>query len=633
MTGAGSVVKNGIDVNFQKRGTGSVLINHAATYAESIWIREGSVILGGENYLPTTTGVSLGQGGTTGKLILNGFNQTISDINTFQTSNGSSIVNDSATTSTFTVDYNGATSRTFDGLIGGDTGATADEKNITLVKSGTGELILSRAGAWSGITTVSGGILEVQAKSGDVKYVVDQGATLKLGYTTGGGYANTNLKLHGDGVAATTGLYLEGGTTYNANGTIELLADSTTIRQYGTGLASIGMFDVNGTGIFVSSDASGSVIDSNIQFVSRGYGMSVNVESGASTATGDLVMNGSLNVNHAGNGFYKRGSGSLALNGAAGANNKIVRIEGGKVITGIDNAIGAGAQLIMSAGTNLTMNGYNQATSSLSGSGSIVNGSATAATLSVNQVADKTYSGVIGGVGTNENNLALTKSGASSLTLSGANTYTGDTTVNEGTLTLSGSGSIASSSKVTVQSGATIDVSGVTGGFTLSDGQTLAGAGKVLGPIQMAAGSTLAPGNSPGTLTFDSALVMFDGSALEMELNGDDTTVGGGVNDLLTGITDLTLAGTLTVSSSINDFSSAQNGDAWTLIEYSGLLTDNGIVFDGSGLNLDSSLKFELDTGAHGGTSVDLIVTTVPEPSSAALFALGGMALLFRRRK
>lgn len=59
----------------------------------------------------------------------------------------------------------------------------------------------------------------------------------------------------------------------------------------------------------------------------------------------------------------------------------------------------------------------------------------------------------------------LTKTAAGTLALTAANTYQGDTTISGGQLTLSGAGSIASSPTITVKSGATLNVSGVTSGL------------------------------------------------------------------------------------------------------------------------------------------------------------------------
>lgn len=329
---------------------------------------------------------------------------------------------------------------------------------FTLNKTGAGTLIVA-GGNWSGTTTVSSGTLEVNAKSGDVPYVVASGATLKLGYTTGTGYANTNLKITGNGTAATTGLYLKGNASYNTSGTIELLGAPTTIRHEGSGLAQIGHFDINGTGLTTVAASSGSIIDANIEIVSKGYGMSVNIASGSATATGDLVINGRLNVGNG--GLYKRGAGSVALNAAATGGNLGLRIEGGSVITGIANAIGSNAVLSVSSGAKLVMNGFSQSMSTLSGAGSIVNNSGTPALLSVTQAADGTFSGVVGGSTANERNLSLVKSGSNKLTLSGANTYTGDTTVNAGTLSLSNA-YLADASDVILTTGAVLDLTTAT---------------------------------------------------------------------------------------------------------------------------------------------------------------------------
>ena len=248
-------------------------------------------------------------------------------------------------------------------------------------KMGTGYLTLTGTSTFTGSTRVSAGTLEVQKKSGDTPYSVAQGATLKIGYSTGGGYANTNLVISGDGAAATTGFYLAGGKTYNSSGQIVLQAAPTTIRQYGTGLAKIGVFDIGGNGLWCKAEASGSALDSNMQFVSSGYGMSVQVDAGSNTATGDLILNGTLNVGS--QGFYKRGTGSMVINGTATTSNTAVNIQGGSVICGIANCLGTAAAVPVSSGAKLYLNGFNQTITSLTAAaGSTVNFGGTA-TLTV----------------------------------------------------------------------------------------------------------------------------------------------------------------------------------------------------------------------------------------------------------
>ncbi len=231
-------------------------------------------------------------------------------------------------------------------------------------KTGPGYLTLSGASTITGTLTVSAGTLEVQSKSGDTPYTVAQGATLKVGYSTGGGYASTGMSINGSGAGATSGFYLAGGKNYNASGQIVLLIAPTTIRQYGSGYANIGTYDINGNGLWCTAAASGSALDANVQIISSGYGMSAQVDAGTNNASGDLTINGPLNVTSL--GFYKRGSGSLLLKGTATTANTALNLQGGMVICGAANCLGTKAAVPVSSGATLALNGFNETVGSLS---------------------------------------------------------------------------------------------------------------------------------------------------------------------------------------------------------------------------------------------------------------------------
>jgi autotransporter-associated beta strand protein len=99
----------------------------------------------------------------------------------------------------------------------------------------------------------------------------------------------------------------------------------------------------------------------------------------------------------------------------------------------------------------------------------------------------------------------LVKFGPGVLTLSGANTYVGDTTVGEGTLAVLGASTVnaGATALVTVAAGATLDLTGKNDGtLTVGSGQTLAGGGSVLGAVFL--DGTESPGASPGTLSSSS---------------------------------------------------------------------------------------------------------------------------------
>jgi CSLREA domain-containing protein len=94
----------------------------------------------------------------------------------------------------------------------------------------------------------------------------------------------------------------------------------------------------------------------------------------------------------------------------------------------------------------------------------------------------------------------ITKTGLGTLTLSGVNTYTGDTTINAGALALSGSGSIANSPNIVIASGATFNVSALTTPLTLASGQAL-----------KASGGTVATGVTTGLTTAANSPLQFGG--------------------------------------------------------------------------------------------------------------------------
>src|SRR5262249_10224294 len=131
------------------------------------------------------------------------------------------------------------------------------------------------------------------------------------------------------------------------------------------------------------------------------------------------------------------------------------------------------------------------------------------------------FSGVIQDGGAGATN--LTKAGTGTFTLSGANTYTGTTTLSAGTLALSGSGSIASSSQVNVSAAAgTFDISGTSSGATITTLKGVASSHVTLGgqTLTISNGSTTYAGIIQGT----GGLTLTGGT---QTLSGANTYAGG----------------------------------------------------------------------------------------------------------
>ncbi|MDR3468293.1 MAG: autotransporter domain-containing protein [Xanthobacteraceae bacterium] len=116
-------------------------------------------------------------------------------------------------------------------------------------------------------------------------------------------------------------------------------------------------------------------------------------------------------------------------------------------------------------------------TNSFSTDGTIAAGTAASILVANNGIAAGSVATISGAI-TGSGDLSIGGGGFNgTLILSGANSYTGATVVNSGTLALSGSGSIASSSSLTLSNVGTLDISMTTSGATIP---TLTGSGNVL---------------------------------------------------------------------------------------------------------------------------------------------------------
>jgi fibronectin-binding autotransporter adhesin len=136
-----------------------------------------------------------------------------------------------------------------------------------------------------------------------------------------------------------------------------------------------------------------------------------------------------------------------------------------------------------------------------------------------------TYAGVIADAGVT----SLTKTGTGMLILSGANSYSGDTTVSGGILKVSNTNGTATG----------------LGAVTIGNGGTFAGNGTIAGPLTVNSGGALAPGNPLGTLRITNNLSLSAGSTTYMQVQHSPLT-----NGAVTVLGTLTESGTLNVTNS-----------------------------------------------------------------------------------
>lgn len=210
-------------------------------------------------------------------------------------------------------------------------------------------------------------------------------------------------------------------------------------------------------------------------------------------------------------GIIKTGSSTLRVSDTC-TYSGTTYVNEGIFQSGAEDAFSHNSAIVLAnvAGVELNNQGIPNTILSLSGGGSlggiVTFDNTSAGSLTLGDANDTTFSGVISGRG------EIIKRGSGIFTLAGANTYTEGTTVQAGKLAVNGS---------------------ITGGITVNSGATLKGTGTIAGGGTI--NGTLSPGNSIGTITFNTAdgdITLGSASITQIELDSSSSSkivnVGGG---------------------------------------------------------------------------------------------------------
>jgi autotransporter-associated beta strand protein len=635
--------------------------------------------------------------------------------------------------------FAGSGSSTLSGVIGpvgasNVFGPNATVAGAVLVKSGTGTLTLSGANAYTGSTTINGGILRVSGggaipNAGLVTVADAAGAIFEvlgsetIGALAGGGATGGAVSIDASqtltlssGTQTYAGTISGAGTLTNsgANQTLDGALSHTGGVNVSTGRLTLGSSGNTYTGATVISAATtGIIVTADGALGATGPGNETTVTGAPATNGGSLGFSGGITYSTAekvtgagpghttgtlsgftvsNRGFIQSVSGNNTFAGnielSADGNSRIGTQDGAQLtltgaitqasgittanilfrsgnlnndfvtLSGTGNSFGGDSTVFTTLATpgqyaglrigvdnahptNLTVQNFSSASGSstaldLNGNDQALNGLASggagtlniinldtvnASTLTLSPTVDKNSGAnivILGGSpgGTPLGVINLVKDGAFAQTLTGANSYTGTTTVNAGTLTL-GNASALGTSSATVTGGAlNLNGQSIANAVSVGAAGTLTGSGST-GAATLAGGLTPG-GTGSGLITLASATVAST-SAITLQLPATGTR--GSSYDAVTVSGTLALDGTITVD--ITGLTPAA-GQSFDLIDATGSIeltafntaTDLVLPALGGGLLWDTS--------AFATTGVVSIANGDPFPAWAASKGLTG---------
>jgi fibronectin-binding autotransporter adhesin len=488
--------------------------------------------------------------------------------------------------------YNSTNSQTLSGIISGNGALLVNNGTLTLSGANTyangttlsnGTLVANNNTALgSGLVTLAGGTNRNGAGvtvNNTVSVVTNTTTTWDVqgnNYTFNGSLTGSGTILRG--VGATLSLFL-GGDNSGYTGTFTVPANGNAvvrINSANSGSANASwVINQNTSSRFTFNFGNGTISFGSLTgsgFVQQATAGTTVIEAGA-LGLND-IFSGVMQQSAGGNvlAFTKAGTGRMTL---SGANTFLggVNINSGILCVSNASALSTAGNIIFGGGT-LQYSSANAVDYSPR-----IASSTAAIAIDLNGT-NVTFASAL--PASNTGGLALTNStGGSSnkLTLTAAEAYTGSTIINGGTLALSGSGAINFSTNITVASGATFDVSGVS--YTLAANQTLSGSGVVTGAVTTASSaSTIQPGSAGtvGTLTFKNNLNLSSGAAAAFDVS----TSSAGGNDQVVVTGNLTVNASDTIRINALSGSSALDTNDYVLFSVAGTLTftQPPLVFD-----------------------------------------------------
>ena len=673
-TGASANIQSAISQNapgfaLHKSGAGALTLAGANTYTGGTLIAEGTLNINAAG----VAGVSgpLGNGGTftvnggtidntsgSAKVVLNV--NPISVGGDFAFSTGGGTANNNLTLpgavnlggGTRTITNNGAGVLTLGGGI----------TNGTLAKSGSGTLRISGTNSHAGTTINAGKLVAVGSSAlGSGTITMQTGSsTLHLQRDSSLTVANAwSFPTRNFTQTIIIDRVNSGNSAdWTVSGGLAQLSGNTMIWQKGSNITNTPTVDLSGG--MPSTDSTVGTIKMVAESVNLRINNISNTRARTMELAGDTTGNevyGIITQNNSHpSGLLKSGTGTWTLSGAthsqSGAYSNGTTVTGGILNTTKATALSkynTAGKVIINGGTlGVRVGGAGWTTTEVDTM--LTNATKTSGAIGIDTTnGNLTQWTPFAGAG-NFGALGLTKLGSNTLILDQANTYTGTTNVNAGTLSISSSGSIANTTAVTVAAGAKFIYNSSTAlhlapdlNGSGSNKATFSGEGAVNAAMTLnSLDDVLSPGNSPGTQTFtpaqDWASFSYDwevnnftgttaGTDFDQIILGSTLNLSGGSGAYQLNVLGLTAGD---VGGLVPNFSEINR--SWTILTSAGTLAG----FNAANWAINTGGFTDPDAGSwtlsQSGNNLVLNYTVVPEPPAALLGGFGLLMLLRRRR-
>jgi autotransporter-associated beta strand protein len=473
----------------------------------------------------------------------------------------------------------------FSGIRQQSTGANTINSALQL---NSGNTAFEFSNSSTGLLTIGG--VTGTATSGNVTQNLTIGSSSSGGITFGGIIADVSgsatkvaLTVNNTSTGVTT---LSGANTYTGLTTVS----AGTLAYGANNVIGTGDVTVSGTGIL---NLGSSRTDSVGTVTLSGTGQITGTGTSTLTSTGSFEMqSGSVSAILAGSvALNKTTAGTVTLSGAGNYTGQTF-INEGTLLFGASNVLSAAALTISSTG--ILDLGANQSDSvgivTLQGGEIRGTGTSTLTTTGSFEMQSGSVSAILAG------NANLNKTTAGTLTLSGANTHLGTTTVSDGTLRY-GASNVIGTGNVTVNGATAIldlgaNQSDSVGVVTLQGGGQIIGTGTSTltstGNFQMQSGSVSAIlGGIYGLIKTTDGTVTLSGANT---YNGTTSVTAG---TLLYGASNVIASGVTVSGTGILDLGANQSDTVGTV-----LLQDSGQIIGTNGSTLSSTGTFEMQSGS-----------------------------------